>query len=300
MWEFFPHCARLDTMSDNSQGQIPSSLVNAIQWLLRPLIKLLLTHKITFPTLASWLKQIYVEVADEEFRLPNKKQTDSRISMLTGVHRKDIRKFRELEHKQEAPFSVGAQMIAIWTSQPPFFDVKKNQPKLLEIENKSKAASFEALVKLVCKQDIRPRVVLDEWLENNIVTLDESKQKVYLNTSAFIPEKSFDDKALFFGKLIRDHIATGNHNLSGDGDPFFDRSVFYNHLTEESLEEISEYLNKEGMKLLQDINKKAKELQQQDHNKPSAIHRFNIGLFMLKEEIQKDGEPDQEDNDNEQ
>lgn len=300
MWEYFPHCAKLDIMSDKSQGQIPTSLVNAIQWLLRPLIKLLLTHQITFPTLASWLKQIYVEVADEEFRLPDKKQTDSRISMLTGVHRKDIRKFRDAEHTQQAPFSIGAQMIAIWTSQPPYFDNKNNQPNALDIEDKGHPASFETLVKQVCKQDIRARVVLDEWLDNNIVTLEEKTQKVVLNTSAFVPDKSFDDKALFFGKLIRDHIAAGTHNLSGEGDPLFDRSVFYNHLTEESLKEISDYLNEEGMKLLQDVNKKAKTLQKQDHSNPAAIHRFNIGLFMLKEEVKSETSQTQEDKSNDQ
>ena len=275
-------------MSDNPQNHPPKSLIDAVQWLLRPLIKLLLTHQITFPTLANWLKQIYVDVADKEFRLPNKKQTDSRISMLTGVHRKDIRKFRnEQEEETQAPFSVGAQMIGIWTSQPPFYDMKKSQPKLLDVEDKGKPASFEALVKLVCKQDIRARVVLDEWLENDIVTLDETGQKVFLNTSAFVPDKSFDEKALFFGKLIRDHIAAGSHNLAGEGDPFFDRSVFYNHLSPDSMNELTKHLQKEGMKLLQDINKKAKQLQQQDKGKANANQRFNVGLFMHQETVQE-------------
>ncbi|MDP1635270.1 MAG: DUF6502 family protein, partial [Gallionellaceae bacterium] len=75
--------------------QTPSApLISAVRHLLRPLVKLLLTHSITFPFLSDLLKSIYVEVATEEFRLQDKPQTDSRISLLSGVHRKDVKNLR--------------------------------------------------------------------------------------------------------------------------------------------------------------------------------------------------------------
>ena len=63
--------------------------------LLRPLVHLLLSKQITFPILTTLLKELYVEVASEEFQIEGKRLTDSRINLLTGIHRKDVRRFRE-------------------------------------------------------------------------------------------------------------------------------------------------------------------------------------------------------------
>ena len=75
----------------SNRGTPASSLVAALIRLLRPLVKLLLYHGITYPFLADLLKSVYVEVADREFPVEGKKQTDSRVSLLTGVHRKDVK-----------------------------------------------------------------------------------------------------------------------------------------------------------------------------------------------------------------
>ena len=104
----------------------PSSLLVALRHLLRPLVKLLLHYQITYPVLSDMLKSIYVQVANEDFPLPGKKQTDSRISLLTGVHRKDIK--RRL-HQQDSADSTSqsplmAQLIATWLSDPRYCDNK--------------------------------------------------------------------------------------------------------------------------------------------------------------------------------
>ena len=79
-------------METGSIGNPHASLLQALQKLLRPLIRLLLAQGVTFPMLASQLKAVYVQVAKEEFKLTDKRQTDSRISLLTGVHRKDVKR----------------------------------------------------------------------------------------------------------------------------------------------------------------------------------------------------------------
>ena len=47
-----------------------------------------------WPAVVALLKQVYVEVATDSFALGGKPPTDSRVSMLTGVHRKDVRTLR--------------------------------------------------------------------------------------------------------------------------------------------------------------------------------------------------------------
>lgn len=76
---------------------VPESLKTAIYTVLRPLVGLLMEHGLTFPWLSGVLKSVFVDVAEKEFRLPDKRQTDSRITLLTGVHRKDVRRIRRQE-----------------------------------------------------------------------------------------------------------------------------------------------------------------------------------------------------------
>src|SRR6478609_12063294 len=89
-------------------------LVSALRRLLRPIIRLAIHYGLTFPSLAELLKSVYVEVADEEFQIDGKVQTDSRVSMLTGVHRKDVKRLRSEAAAQtrEVPksISLGAQI----------------------------------------------------------------------------------------------------------------------------------------------------------------------------------------------
>ena len=78
-------------------------LLRACKRILRPLIKAMIAHGITLPAVLSVLKQVYVEVAVDSFRLDGKPITDSRVSMLTGVHRKDVRTVRERGVPATAP-----------------------------------------------------------------------------------------------------------------------------------------------------------------------------------------------------
>lgn len=267
-------------------SQTPSpALIVALQSLLRPLIRLLLVNGITYPFLSNLLKSLYVEVAREEFLLNGKPQTDSRISLLSGVHRKDVKRLGEERHQEESTpptISLGAKLVAVWTSNSMYLDENGKSIPLPRQASEGGAKSFESLVSSVSK-DIRSRVILDEWLRIGIAHLDE-EGRVCLNTDAFIPENGYDEKAYFFGQNLQDHIAAGAHNLLGQKPPFFDRSVYYNKLTPESVAEIAEMSKKLGMQALVAVNKRAKVLQENDAGKDGANQRMNFGVYYFDTE----------------
>jgi hypothetical protein len=62
-------------------------IIAALAVLLRPLVRILLRHGIPCDVLSAVARQVYVRVAAEEFVLPGKKQTTSRVSILTGLTR---------------------------------------------------------------------------------------------------------------------------------------------------------------------------------------------------------------------
>jgi hypothetical protein len=260
-------------------GEPPEALIHAIKRLLRPLLRVMIAHGVTLPVLSRLLKELYVEVAEAEFPLSGRPQTDSRISLLTGVHRKDIRALRGRAGAPDLPsaaMSRNAQMIALWAGSPDYLDAS-GQPRPLP--RTGEAPSFESLGHSV-STDIRARVVLDEWLRLGLVRVDDDGL-VHLNNAAFIPREDFADIAYYFGRNLRDHIAASGHNLLGNQPPMLERAVYYERLTSESVEELAALSRELGSKALIAVNQKAFELSQRDAANPSASHRISFGVYFF-------------------
>ncbi len=275
----------VEKAAELNPGAPPRSLVTALRTLLRPLVRLLLAHGITLPALTALLKSLYVEVAAQEFSIPGKPQTDSRISLLTGVHRKDVRRLRHEPPGHDpipASVSIGAQLVARWLGEAEYLDTD-GSPKALPIrQGQAGEASFERLVASVARQDLRPRVILDELLRLGVAEIDGDR--VTLNTAAFIPQKGFDEKAFYFGRNLRDHIATGVHNLAGTQPPLFERSVSCHRLSAASVEALNALAERLGSQALQTIHRKAMEMKQQDAETPGEKRRINFGIYLYSGE----------------
>ncbi|MEE9424228.1 MAG: DUF6502 family protein [Methylococcales bacterium] len=271
------------TTTQSTLGEPPSALVSALKRLLKPLVRLLISFGITYPFLAELLKSIYVDVAEQEFPMQGKPQTDSRISLLTGVHRKDTKRLRNQDPDQSqipTSVSVGAELVAKWLGNEEYQD-KEGVPRPLPRLASSRAGiSFEELVQNVSKKDLRARVVLDELIRLSIVHVND-KDEVELNVDAFVPTQGFEEKAYYFGQNLRDHIAAGCHNLLGNQPPFFDRSVYYCDLTIESVTTLITLSNQLAMNVLKEINQQASKLQSADSHSTEANQRINLGIYLF-------------------
>jgi hypothetical protein len=253
--------------------------------LLRPLLRLLLAKGVTYPYLANLLKELYVEVASRHFQIEGKAQTDSRLSLLTGVHRKDIRRLAHASEVADTPpanVSLGARLIARWCGDPGFLD-EQRQPRALPRQGE---VSFDRLVAAE-STDIRARAVLDEWLRLGIVEIDASDQ-VRLISDAFVPKKGFDEKAYFLGRNLHDHIAASAHNMLEQMPPLLDRSVYYGRLSSAAVAELAQLAEKLGMEALLAINRRARELRDlSDAATPAddtdARQRMTFGIYFFNE-----------------
>lgn len=261
----------------------PPALIAAVRHLLYPLVRLLVGRGMTFPMLADLLKGLYVEVADREFRLDARPMTDSRASLLTGVHRKDVRRLRDAPRGQgEAPpesVALGAQLVAAWTSRRPFSDAKGRPRPLPRLASQGVEPSFEGLVASVSK-DIRPRSVLDEWIRLGVVEIDR-KDRVVLRAAAFVPSHGFDEKAFYLGHNVHDHLAAATHNVLGEGSPFLERCVHYDALDSASVEKLERLVSDTGMAALQAVNKKAMALEAADRGRQAPKQRITFGVYFF-------------------
>ncbi|MSO72948.1 MAG: hypothetical protein EXQ84_04990 [Rhodospirillaceae bacterium] len=266
--------------SDHPSG--PSKpLVAAVKQLLRPLVRMLIAKSVGLPALLALLKEVYVDVALNEFPVEGKKQTDSRVSLLTGVHRKDVKRLRgQAFDALTAPRSIGlgAQVVARWLAGSDTAD-KSGMPLPLP-RTAAKGPSFDGLVAGI-STDVRPRAVLDEWLRLGVARLDK-EGRVVLNQAAFVPEKGFEEKAFYLGRNIHDHLAAAAHNLLADGNPLLERSVHYSDLTPDTVGALQEAAERSGMQALLSLNRMALELAAKDKGKAEATKRVNFGLYFFK------------------
>lgn len=65
---------------------IPDALTRTLRTVLRPVVRLMLARGVTLPLAVELMKRVFVQVALEE-SATDKPVTDSRVSLLTGVHR---------------------------------------------------------------------------------------------------------------------------------------------------------------------------------------------------------------------
>jgi hypothetical protein len=261
---------------------LPKPLISAVRRLLRPLVRLLIAKGVGLAALTELLKEAYVDVALNEFPVDGKKQTDSRVSLLTGVHRKDVKRLRERPtEKMAAPRSIGlgAQIVSRWLGSKTTTD-KKGQPLPLPRKaDSSGVPSFDSLVSGISK-DMRPRALLDEWLRLGVAHIDDHG-RVVLNKFAFVPEKGFEEKAFYFGRNIHDHLAATAHNLLEEGNPKLERSVHYTGLSDESAAVLAQAAERTGMKALLEMNRLALELSEKDKGRATSTRRINFGLYFF-------------------
>src|ERR1700691_4418576 len=141
----------------NPAAKLPAPLAR----LLRPLVRLCISSGMPLPALAQLLRELFVNVAEHDFALEEKDQTDSRVSLLTGIHRKEVARLRGAGapvNQAPATLSRTSAIIARWLAAPEFTDAS-GDPLPLPRTAGGEAPSFERLVASITK-DVRPRAVL--------------------------------------------------------------------------------------------------------------------------------------------
>lgn len=263
----------------------PSALVAALRRLLRPLVRLLTAQGVTYPMLAELLKGVYVDVAAREFGLGGEAPTDSRVSLLTGVHRKDVKRLRAAAaapgEAMPEMVALGAQLAAAWTTRRDLRDRRGRPRPLPRLASQGGERSFEGLVAGISK-DIRARSLLDEWLRLGVASLD-AKDRVVLKSAAFVPSRGFDEKAFYFGHNLHDHIAAAAHNMQGAAPAFLERSAHYEGLQAASVTRIKQLAEAAGMDALQSVYREAKECEARDRKADAPKQRLTFGIYFYSE-----------------
>lgn len=262
----------------------PERLLQVLDGLLRPLVRILIARGVTAPALYRLLKRVYVDVARADFRIDDKQPTDSRISLLSGVHRRDV---RAILSENEPPWEMArrhtatvATVIGQWLARPEFTDGDGHARPLLRTGEEGR--DFESLVRGVSR-DIRPRTVLDELQRQGLVR-ETAGGRLELLGEAVVGPGSDEHKVIFFAANVGDHLAAATENLMSDQPPFLERAVFCNRLTEHSVDRIEARARGLSQALLEDLNRESQELQASDRTSGRATGRYRFGVYFYRED----------------
>ena len=217
----------------------PTLVLDRVLALLGPLVRLLLRHGVTYPVFAAALKRVFLQQAQAELAGRGMATTDSAITLLSGVHRRDVRTLTRGEAAEPAsapPPTLGlaAQVVARWLADPAFQGAD-GRPRVLPREG---AGGFGTLVAGVSR-DVRPKAVLDELLRLGV--LDDTEAGLVLARSGFAPGAGFDEALWLSAQNLHDHAAAVLANLTGPRlrpGGYLEQAVFVDEITAESAERL--------------------------------------------------------------
>ena len=185
----------------------------AVLRLLRPLVRILLRNGVSYSTFADFAKWIFVDVASKEFGIKGRKQTTSRVSVITGLSRKEVLRVRRLprpdDRETAEKYNRAARVIAAWRRNKKYLDAE-GKPAPLPIGGSD--VSFTELVKRF-SGDVPVRATLDELIRVGAVKQLEDGN-VCLLTRTYVPAQSDADKLHILGTDVAFLISTIDHNLN--------------------------------------------------------------------------------------
>jgi hypothetical protein len=146
-----------------------------IRHYLKPIIRAFLRHGYSIHDLIVIGKELFIEAAQEEMVNSGRKVNISRISVMTGLYRREISEYLKGKHQpSEYSASLVARVLTKWETSPKFLDASK-RPRPLSW--KVRGNEFSKLVYSVSK-DTHDGTILAELkraglvsVENDTVTL---------------------------------------------------------------------------------------------------------------------------------
>jgi hypothetical protein len=152
----------LEISSMNSA--IKGAALKACRHFMLPIAKFLLRNGIGYREFAEISKLAFVQVASDEYGIRGRKTNMSRVSVMTGLNRKEIRKIRDRLANEDwelnPSLSKPVRVLAEWFTSPDYLNAK-GAPKLLPFDAAGDGESFSGLVRRV-GGDVPPGAMLKE------------------------------------------------------------------------------------------------------------------------------------------
>ena len=267
-------------MTDPTQSPIDQTLIRAARRILQPLVRILVRNGITALAFQELARKVFVDVTFDEFGIEGKPQTLARVSVITGLNRKEVARLRKLPPLDEtdgAWWNRAGTVLAAWFTDDAFLDGKHDP---LDLPFSGESPSFTELVKKH-SGDMYPRAIADELLR--LGAIEEVRGRLRMSKRGYVPTEDPARMIDILGLDTRELIETIDHNLQAEpSDKLVQRKVLANNLPTRHLAEFNRYSERLIQHLIEELARWLSERDAgRDHSQSESRHSAGIGVFQI-------------------
>lgn len=266
-----------------------SAVYYACRLVLRPLASIFLKCGLTWKEFSDLSKSVFVEAATQEFGIKGRPTNVSRVSILTGISRKEVKRQRDLllnnEPVVKGKTTDATRVLSGWFQDVDFLD-QAGEPMLLR--ESGSEPSFEAL----CDRysgDIATQTMLKELLQTG--TIERTPDGELRVIRRFYQPAKHDDENLTWGvALITDLAATMNNNvfLSNAARARFGRKAESVRILPSSVSDFHTFLDIRGQTFLEEVDVWLTNREANDDAQESEFVRLGVGMFAIEDRLKEE------------
>jgi hypothetical protein len=234
---------------------LKSLLLTSCRALLIPIARLLLKSGVTWKEFSEVARRTFVDVATGEFGIRGRPTNVSRVALLTGMTRREVRRQRSLLESDPQPetgyMSKASRLLSGWHQDREFTDAK-GEPRVLEIDGSG--ASFAELARRY-GGDIPPGALLKE-LESGDAISRLADGRIRATKRVFLPRPMEPAQIRLWASVLQDIGSTLEHNLTRDKSsvPRFERRALSVRVERRALGDFRQFLETEGQAFLERVD----------------------------------------------
>lgn len=183
-----------------------------LRLLVLPAIKFCLKRSMGVYDLLEVVKAAFVEVASEELTRTEERISVSRISVMTGVHRRDVRRLMDASGEEVGSKHLVTRVLGLW-EQGYDFTTKSGKPKPLTCIGDD--SEFVKLVRTV-STDVNPVTVLSELVRIGTVKREDGKIKLVRAVDTYGEELGPEKALSILARDMESLIDSVEQNMEGE------------------------------------------------------------------------------------
>lgn len=255
---------------------------------IRPLVRLMLGSGIVWKQAADTLKESFVEVAESEYGLHGRVANASRVAILTGLNRRDVKRVRDTMAGDSQPalarMNSATRLLGAWHTDPAF-QAADGKPAPLSTEDDE--TGFGALCRRYAA-DIPVTAMLKELTRVGAVS-ESPDGFVKPLKRYYMPDPLDADAVIRAGNVLGDLASTVEFNLqinsTREQRTRFEGRAWNADIPANLEPEFREYLEQEGQAMLERVDQWLAD--RQTLNKTTARRkkkRLGVGIYQIEED----------------
>lgn len=197
------------------QEMLKKQILDAFLLVMRPVVRILLRYGVGYREFLEVTKTAYVDIASSDFGIRGRPTNISRVAVMTGLTRKEVRRLRDKIAKGENEVSVKttplADVLHHWHAQIEFID-STGDPRILPFSGES--VSFASLVKQF-GGDIPPGAMRTEMKRVGAVS-EDSDGNLTITDRAILPSEDHEILVTQLVHAVYPLLSNIEHNTNPD------------------------------------------------------------------------------------